>query len=120
MARGEITHVEIPADDVERAKRFYEAVVGWEFSEAADYPDYHLFRTGERSGGAIGKRGVTVPDALRIYIDVDRLEDAIAAAQQHGGSIVSGPESVGDMGRYAVVRDPEGNEVALWESAPGR
>ena len=33
MAKGEVTHIEFPADDVERAKRFYSAVVGWDFGE---------------------------------------------------------------------------------------
>ena len=32
MAHGEINHIEFPADDPERAMRFYEAVAGWEFS----------------------------------------------------------------------------------------
>lgn len=47
MATGEISHVEIPADDPERAKRFYSAVAVWEFGEMEGYPDYWLFRTSE-------------------------------------------------------------------------
>ena len=52
MAKGEITHVEFPADDVERAKRFYEAVAGWEFGQMDEFPDYYLFRTDERTAAA--------------------------------------------------------------------
>src|SRR5205814_3316378 len=36
MAKGTITHIEIPADDPERAKKFYSAVAGWEFGTMGD------------------------------------------------------------------------------------
>jgi len=118
MARGEISHVEIPADDVDRAKRFYSAVAGWEFSESEGFPDYWLFRTGERSGGAIGRRGQSVGDVIRDYITVDSLETAVEAARSNGGTIVSERQEVPGQGWWATVRDPEGNEIALWETAP--
>jgi hypothetical protein len=120
MAKGEITHLEIPADDVERAKRFYAAVAGWEFGEMEGFPGYFLFRTGERSGGGIGRRGESVGNVLRVYISVDRLEDGIAAAEANGGTVTVPASDIPGQGRYAVVDDPEGNEIALWESAqPG-
>ncbi len=116
MARGEITHIEIPADDVERAKRFYGAVVGWEFGEPEGFSGYHMFRTGEASGGAIAKRGEMAPERLRIYITVETLEDACAAAEAGGGTVIEQPTDIGGgMGRFAVVRDTEGNEVGLWQ-----
>lgn len=120
MARGEITHVEIPADDLERARRFYAAVAGWDISEAPDFPDYWMFRTSEASGGAIGRRGKSVANSLRVYVTVDRLEDAIAAAQANGGASIGEPTDIPGMGRWAVVRDSEGNEIGLWETAPDR
>jgi predicted enzyme related to lactoylglutathione lyase len=117
MAKGEITHIEIPADDVERAKRFYSAVAGWEFNAMEGYPDYWLFRSSESSGGGLGVRGGSVGNVIRIYISVDKLEPAIAAAEANGGSVVSAPAEVPGQGRFAVLLDPEGSEIALWESA---
>jgi predicted enzyme related to lactoylglutathione lyase len=120
MTRGTITHLELPADDVERAKRFYGAVAGWEFGEQEGFPGYFMFRTGEASGGAIARRGEMAPQQLRIYITVDSLEDACAAAAANGGTVVEPPTEIGGgMGRFAVVRDTEGSEVGLWESSPG-
>ena len=118
MARGEITHIEIPADDIERAKRFYAAVAGWEITETPDFPDYHMFRTAPQAGGGIGKRGETVGATLRVYITVDRLEDGIAAAEANGGSLVAEPVDIPGMGRYCAVTDTEGNEIGLWETTP--
>jgi predicted enzyme related to lactoylglutathione lyase len=117
MGKGEITHIEIPADDVERAKRFYAAVAGWDFSEMDGFPNYWLFRTGEASGGGLGRRGESVGDVIRIYVSVDKLEPAVAAAEANGGSVLTPPSDVPGQGRYAVVRDSEGSEIALWESA---
>ena len=119
MARGEITHIEIPADDVERAKRFYSAVAGWEIGDTPDFPDYHMFQTTPRAGGAIGTRGASVGDTLRIYITVERLEEAVAAAEANGGRIAVEPSEVPGMGRWCAVIDTEGNEIGLWQDLPG-
>ena len=118
MAKGEISHIELPADDTGRATRFYSAVAGWQFSETDGMPGYFMFRNGEGTGGAVGKRGESTGQRLRIYITVDSLEDACAAAEANGGSVVEQPADIGGgMGRYAVVKDTEGSEVGLWQSA---
>ena len=117
MPKGEITHIEFPADDPERAKRFYAAVAGWEFGEQPGMEGYFLFRNGEAHGGAIGKRGETIARQLRIYITVDSLEEGVAAAEANGGTVIEQPTDIGGgFGRFAVVRDSEGTEVGLWET----
>ena len=119
MAKGTITHIEFPADDTERARRFYGAVAGWEFGPMDGISDYWLFRTTEQSGGGIGRRGESVGTSVRVYIDVDDLDAAVAAAEANGGSVVTPPSPVPGQGRYAAVLDSEGNEVGLFESVPG-
>ena len=52
MAKGTISHIEFPADDVERAKAFYAAIAGWDFSEMDGMDRYWLFRTAPEAGGA--------------------------------------------------------------------
>ncbi len=117
MPKGEFTHLELPADDVERAKRFWNAVAGWEFGEVDGFPGYFMLRNGERSGGALGQRGVSIGPSMRLYVVVDSLEEACAAAEANGGTVVEQPTDIGGgMGRFAVVRDPEGTEVGLWEA----
>ena len=118
MAKGEITHIEFPVDDIERARQFYAAVAGWEFSEMEGFPNYWLFRTGEAAGGALGQRGDSVGNVIRVYISVDKLEPAVAAAEANGGSVITPPADVPGQGRFAAVRDPEGSEIGLWEVVP--
>jgi uncharacterized protein len=119
MTKGTITHIEFPADDLERARRFYTAVAGWEFGPMEGYPDYLLFRSEEGHGGGLGKRGESVGSTIRVYITVDSLEEAIAAAEANGGSVTSPATDVPGQGRFAAVRDPEGTEIGLWENLPG-
>lgn len=119
MAKGTITHIEFPADDLERARRFYAAVAGWEFGPMEGFPDYLLFRSEEGHGGGLGTRGGSVGPAVRVYITVDSLEEAVAAAEANGGSVTSPPQDVPDQGRFAAVTDPEGTEIGLWENLPG-
>lgn len=116
MARGTITHVEFPADDVERAKHFYSAVAGWEFGETEGFPGYFTFRTEEGHGGGLGARGQSVGSVIRLYITVDSLEAAVAAAEANGGSAIAPPQDIPGMGRWAVVRDSEGSEIGLWQN----
>ncbi len=119
MAKGTITHIEFPADDLERAKRFYSAVAGWELGTMEGLPDYFLFSSEEGHGGGLGTRGESVGSTIRVYITVDSVDDALGVVEANGGQRVSGPDDVPGQGRYAVVLDSEANEVALWENAPG-
>lgn len=121
MAHGDYTHIEIPADDPGRAQRFYEGLFGWEFTTIPDFPDYFLYTTPvgqEGVGGAIGRRGVTAPNEVRNYVAVDSVDDAVARARELGGAVVENKAEVPGQGWYAVVRDPEGNQVALWQRLP--
>ena len=117
MATGTISHIEFPADDIERAKRFYGAVAGWEFGAMSGMDGYWTFRTSPETGGGLGKRGETVGSVVRVYIDVDDLDAAVAAATANGGTVVTPPTPIPGMGRFAAVNDPEGNEVGLYETA---
>ncbi len=115
MPGGRITHVEFPADDMERAKQFYAAVAGWTFNAMEGFADYELFSTGEGTGGAIGRRGTSTGTTVRVFITVPDLEAARDAALANGGTVVEDIGEVPGQGRYVVVHDPEGNEIALWQ-----
>src|SRR5262245_64052053 len=91
MSKGTITHIEFPADDPARAKRFYAAVAGWDINEVEGFPGYEMFRTEEGHGGGLGKRGETVGTVVRVYITVDKLEESVAAGQANGGPVVPPP-----------------------------
>ena len=122
MQHGDFTHIELPADDPARAKTFYSEAFGWTFAEPIPgFEGYHLFTTPagqEGMGGAIGKRGESAPQAVRTYVHVDSIDATLEKIGQIGGSVVEPKADVPGQGWYAVFRDTEGNELALWESLP--
>jgi predicted enzyme related to lactoylglutathione lyase len=120
LAHGQLTHIEIPADDLPRARRFYSELLGWEIGDMAEFPDYPLFSFGaiESAGGALGVRGKTVGDQLRIYFDVDSIDAVLPNVAKLGGKVVEPKTEIPGMGWYAVIDDTEGNQVALYQSMP--
>src|SRR4051794_41932185 len=119
MTKGTITHVEFPADDIEAAKRFYGAVAGWQFGAAEGFQDYWTFRTEEGHGGAIGKRDVSAPHDVRVYVTVPNLEEAISAAQSNGGAGCPPPAQNPGLGRHAPGPPPGRHQGGPLGGPPG-
>lgn len=115
-----ITWFEIPVADIDRAQRFYEAVLGRALrrenfggGEIAIFP-YEQPAT----GGCLqpGANAVAAPGhGIRVYLDcTPSLDAALARIEAAGGRIVA-PKSAlpPGMGWIAHMRDPEGNAVGL-------
>lgn len=124
---GKVVHFEIPFDDGERARDFYQKVFGWELMELPEM-SYTMVSTGPGGfeegptepgfiNGGMMQRGAPFT-APTLVMDVASIDDALASIEEAGGSIVSGRQPVGDMGFSAYFTDPEGNLLGLWESAP--
>jgi uncharacterized protein len=119
MAHGQITHIEFPADDVARARRFYEGLFGWTFREFEGVPDYLLFNTGSaEAGGAIGKRGESTGQQILAYVEVDSIDELLPRVDGLSGKVTRGRSEIPGQGWYAIIVDSEGNELGLYESLP--
>jgi predicted enzyme related to lactoylglutathione lyase len=118
MAHGDISHVEIPADDVERAKSFYSGLFGWQLADMPGFEGYFMWQAPNKvSGGAIGKRGESVPDQVMDYVEVESVDDALAKVAELGGTVEVGKTDIGGgMGWTAQVRDTEGNRIGLYQA----
>ncbi len=119
MAHGQITHIEFPADDVGRARRFYEGMFGWQFREMEGFPDYLLFNTGTaEAGGAVGKRGESTGQRMLVYVEVDSIDELLPRVAGLSGKVTKERTEIPGQGWFAVVVDPEDNELGLYESLP--
>jgi predicted enzyme related to lactoylglutathione lyase len=124
---GRVVHFEVPYDDAGRARAFYADVFGWQMTPMEGM-SYTLVGTGPSgdsgptesgfiNGGMLERGGdFTAPN---LVIDVENLEDALKAVNEHGGTTVSERQPVGDMGFTAYCKDSEGNLVGLWENSAG-
>ena len=113
-----IVHFEIPADDVSRLSKFYKDVFGWkiEKSPMPDF-DYWVIATGpegESVGGGMYKKDGP-QDGPRNFIQVEKIDPAIAAFKKAGGKEKMGKAEVPNVGFTFIGTDPEGNAIGLFE-----
>jgi hypothetical protein len=124
---GRVVHFEIPHDDADRARGFYEQAFGWQLMPMPEM-GYTLVTTGPSgdegptelgfiNGGLMSRQDGL--DAPNVVIDVDNIEDALKAVAEAGGSTVNERMPVGDMGFAAYFKDSEGNVIGLWETKVG-
>ena len=119
-----VVHFEIPADDVARAKAFYENVFGWnikQFPMPAGGPEYWGVTT--RKEGAPGINGGLMKrnmpgQPFANYVDVKSIDDFVGKVQAAGGTLIMPKQEIGPgMGSFAVFQDTEGNMMGLYQAA---
>jgi uncharacterized protein len=106
----------IHADDVQRCRRFYEAVFGWRF-EPWGPPDFYLIHTGDEEQPGVqgllqkrqeGRSGGG-PNCFECTIAVDNLDALTDAITQHGGRLIMSKAPIPTVGVLTKFEDTEGN-----------
>jgi predicted enzyme related to lactoylglutathione lyase len=106
------------------ARDFYTRLFGWEADDlpAGEGGVYVMFRLGGRDVAALYEMGDSEREQLNAhwssYVSVDDVAATAQRAGELGAAIVAEPFDVMDSGRMAVLRDPTGAHLHLWE--PGR
>jgi len=108
---------ELETGDTPRAATFYTGLLGWT-AEASRYgeTDYTVFRQGEGMAGgmmAIPAEWGPVPPHWLVYFAVNDCDAAAAEATRLGGTVTSPPMDISGVGRFAVIRDPQGAVFAV-------
>lgn len=113
---------ELMTSDAGGAKKFYAAVFGWDLADSPVGPDqiYTMATLGGKNVGALyqlndAQRAQGVPPNWLSYVSVADLDATLARAKQLGAAIVVDAMDVFDIGRMAVVADPQGAAFALWQ-----
>ena len=125
-----VVHFEIPADDVERAKKFYGSSFGWELETMpmgdGEYTSVKTTAVDEQTqmptepgaiNGGMFQRDERLTSPV-ITIDVDGIDDALKQIEDAGGSTVQPRTAIPGMGAFAYFKDSEGNVLGLWETTP--
>ena len=114
---------EIPTTDLNRAKRFYEAVLDVELTPATvEQVEMAWFPSVEDGIGASGtlikSEGYTPShDGILIYFTAPDIEGTLAKVNANGGKTLTPKTSVGEYGFYAFFEDSEGNRLGLHSTA---
>jgi predicted enzyme related to lactoylglutathione lyase len=116
-----IVHFEIPADDVERARKFYSTLFGWKIEKPEGEMDYWMISTsGDNNdksslGGGMMKRKDPHQPNLN-YIGVSSIDEYSKKVNELGGKVVMPKTEIPGYGFFAVCSDTENNSFALWET----
>lgn len=121
-----VIHFEIQADDIERAKKFYENVLGWKImpmmkKEEGGMMDYWGIETRESGPGINGglyKRPEKKEEKFFLYdctVDVADLDSAMEAVKANGGKITREKSEIPGVGWFAGAKDTEGNRFGLMQ-----
>ncbi len=121
-APGTFCWVELSTTDLEGAKAFYAGLLGW---QADDRPVgenyvYSMQMLGDKPVAAIAlqpdqQRQAGVPAMWNHYVSVTDADATAARAQELGATVHAPPFDVMDVGRMAVIQDPQGAYFMLWQ-----
>lgn len=117
---GSFCWADLATTDTEAAKAFYGRFLGWDFEEMptpAGTPYIMLLRDGKQVCGlyAMGPDRGGAPPHWRSYVAVASVDAAAATVTRFGGSVLMPPLDALDAGRLAIVQDPTGGVLGLWQ-----
>ncbi len=117
-----LAYFEVPVDDVRRATKFYQAVLGWKI-EPTKTPgmtmEYYDISTGEPMEGTLGMGGmykrVEAESGIRVYAMVEDVDATVRKVEKNGGKVIRPPTDIPNVGRIAIIIDSEGNPIGVWK-----
>src|SRR5215216_960421 len=119
-----VVHFEIPADDMNRAKKFYSENFGWKLNQLGEqFGDYVLVHTGPSDdqgmpqdkafiNGGLMKRDPSARSPV-LVLAVDDVDATVERVRKSGGKLVGEVLDIPTVGRYGRVEDTEGNVIGL-------
>lgn len=116
---GEFCWTEIVTNDLEKSRKFYTELFGWDLRRskvATDDVNYQEIHIGDKPsmGGMMelneancGAESVPPPHFMT-YIAVDNVDDSAGKAFDLGATIIVPPQDIPNVGRFSIIKDPTG------------
>ena len=119
MSKHPIVHVEISAQDLEAAGKFYADVFGWKVQQMPEM-SYAMFETdeGELGGGLNPVTDENPAGSVVVYIDADDINATLSQVEKSGGKSLVPKTLIPGMGWFAIFVDPTGNKIGLYTTDP--
>ena len=109
-----IAHVEIPSTNLNRTTEFFMKLFKWDFKPFGK--GYLLYNTYQ--GLTVGLRkveSVKIGDTTTFHINVKDIDSLLVKAKDIGGQVFRGKTIIPAMGYYALIKDPDGNMIGLYQ-----
>ncbi|HMI98358.1 MAG TPA: VOC family protein [Gaiellaceae bacterium] len=119
-AEGVFVWDELGTTDADDAQRFYGEVFGWTTTDMGlDFGGYRIFNRGETGiAGFMTLPDATIPPHWQPYVAVDDPDATTEKAQELGGAVLMEPMDVPNVGRIAVLGDPQGATFGIIKPDP--
>ena len=121
-AAGEFCWIELATTDLEAATAYYTTLFGWTIEDqpAGEVGAYRMCRAeGKKVVGLLDltdQQPVSESPHWDTYVSVDDVDRSAKVADSLGGSVTIPPSDVMDLGRMAVIEDPTGARLGLWQA----
>ncbi len=121
---GDFIWYELMTTDADAARAFYEPVIGWTIEAQPSGPiDYHMVTASE--GNVAGILPLTpemtaggARPAWVGYVNVDDVDKMVESVEHGGGKVHMPATTMGDVGRMAMVADPQGAIFYVMKPTP--
>jgi predicted enzyme related to lactoylglutathione lyase len=121
-----IGHFMIPADNIDRAKHFYSALLRWKIEPVGTAGNmagitemqYHDISTGAESIGTMNTGGLYkrhMNEPILNFVIVDDIDTVQAKVEKLGGRITLPKQEIAGVGLVVMIQDTEGNVIGLWK-----
>jgi uncharacterized protein len=114
---GRPSWVDVSVNDLTRSAGFYGGLFGWDTPAGPpEMGGYIVASIGGKSVAGISpKMNPEAPSAWATYVNVDLADSAAEAVPEAGGQVLVPPMDVADVGRLAIVADPTGAVIGMWQ-----
>jgi predicted enzyme related to lactoylglutathione lyase len=126
-----VVHFEMPYENADRMKKFYESAFGWQTQtmgpEMGHYvlatttetgPDGMIKKPGAINGGFYEKPADPAAEGPSVVIAVTDLAASMRKITAEGGKLLGEPMDIPGVGQYVSIRDTEGNRVGVLQPLP--
>jgi predicted enzyme related to lactoylglutathione lyase len=116
--------LDLATPDPAASQRFYTALFGWDFDrQPTDNPDGDYIMARRNGHDAAGMMQLSpemaasgMPPVWSAYVTVDDLDAAVSKVEAAGGAVRQPSMDAMDAGRFAVIADPAGAVICLWQA----
>lgn len=114
---GAFSWNELMTTDIEAAKAFYSALFGWRTQDIkCDGKAYTMAAIDDQDVAgimAIPREAVGMPPCWGAYVTVADVDALLPRAKKLGGKVIVPPQNIPDIGRFAVIQDPQGAMLSV-------
>ena len=114
--------IDLNSPDIDASQTFYTGLFGWEAAEQFDPSGTKIYTNFQVGGANVAGMGAQPPEMAGMpnvwmsYVAVEDIDATIGMATSAGGSVMMPPMQVMEKGRMAIIADPTGASISLWQA----